>query len=163
MKLMQPIMPKVCNSVQFSQNIQEITGSFTQNQQSQEVIGCMKPPITPVTKTTSIPVFELRKVMTSTTEMGFDNRGEVGFSSLHQQPIPTTVYPKNLLEEIITNIPPDCLQTHPHNDPTSTEEEEICGNSLRHKAGDHNDADQLNTATRGAFCSPHSLHIIFIH
>lgn len=163
---MQPIRPKVCNSLQSSLNTQEITGGFSQNQQSWQVIGCMKPPITPVIKAAPVLVFVLGKVTTSAAEMGLDSRGEVRFSSFHRQSVPTRLSPQTLRRKfviIITNTTPDDTQNRPGNDPTSSEPEKPRGNSLWHKAGDQNDADQLNTAARGAFCSPRSLHIIFIH
>lgn len=88
-------------------------------------------------------------------------RGEV--FKLSPTVCPYKAFTPNLTEEIITNITPDDTRKRPGNDPTSSEPEKPRGNSLRHKAGDQNNADQLNTAARGAFCSPRSLHIIFIH
>lgn len=109
MKLMQPIRPKVCNSLQSSLNTQEITGGFSQNRQSWQVIGCMKPPITPVIKAAPVLVFVPGKVTTSAAEMGFDSRGEVRFSSFHRQSVPTRLLPqtsrRKLLQILHLTIP----------------------------------------------------------
>lgn len=98
---MQPIRPKVCNSLQSLLNTQEITGGFSQNQQSWQVIGCMKPPITPVIKAAPVLVFVLGKVTTNAAEMGLDSRGEVRFSSFHRQSVPTRLSPQTLRRKLL--------------------------------------------------------------